>query len=188
MDKIQAQRLWESLYGEKTVAYDFAAQEIHKEDYRNPDSFYCWREDYIRPLTSGGRNVPSNLRIESQSSYDRRDGKSNFRIGNAIFEVRKGRKYGTSALFDVTDRNHPFNREPDLDNQNEFYNRNRFNLIYGKKQEKFNLKNPSAIGQAYFKENTKGLISSQPIIEMPLDEEEDSPSILNEVKEENPIE
>ena len=187
MDKIQAQRLWESLYGEKTVAYDFAAQEIHKEDYRNPDSFYCWREDYIRPLTSGGRNVPSNLRIESQSSYDRRDGKSNFRIGNAIFEVRKGRKYGTYALFDVTDRNHPFNREPDLDNQNEFYNRNRFNLIYGKKQEKFNLKNPSAIGQAYFKENTKGLVSSQPIIEMPLDEEEDSPSILSEVKEENPV-
>lgn len=175
MEKNEAEKLWERIYGDKKVAYDFAAQEIHKEDYRNNDSFYSWREDFIRPLTSGGRNVPSNLRIESQQSYDIRDGKASFRIGNALFEVRKGRKYGTYALFDVTDRNHPFNREPDRDNQNEFYNRNRFNLIYGKKQNSFLLKNPSQIGESYFKENTKDIpLPSPSIIEMPLDDEEET--------------
>lgn len=188
MDKEQARKLWESIYGTRTVAYDFAAQEIHKEDYKNSDSFYNWEEDFIRPLSSGGVNNAANRRIASKQSVDLRREKSSFRIGNGLFEVRKGRRFGTYALYDVTDRNHPLSREVSKENQDEFYNRNRFNALYGVKQDSFLLKNPKNIQDVYFKENTKDLdLTSPDIVKMPLEEEEnDEPRKSVSLNEEKP--
>ena len=136
MDKNKALELWEKYYGDSQIAYDYAAQLIKKEDYENPDSNYNWTLDYIKPLKSGGLNIESNLLICSNLTKNIRDGKPSFKIGNAVFEMRKGKKFGTFSLFDVTDHSHPVDVSTSSSTMtDETYNKERQKKIYGRVQE-----------------------------------------------------
>lgn len=134
MERNDALRLWDSIYGNKDVAYDYAAQIMKREDFDNPDSNQGWTIDFIKPLSNGGTNIVSNLMICNTVTKNIRGSKASFRIGNDFFEVRKGKKYGTFALFDVTDRNHPMDMTPNSTNQTEEFNSDRRFSMYGSNQ------------------------------------------------------
>lgn len=196
MDKTKALQLWEKRYGDRKVAYDYAAQKMVRDDFENEASGYSWTVDLIKPASGGGRYVEDNLMIASSLTTKVRAGKPSFRFGNILFEVRKGKSYGTSALYDVTDRNHPLdvslirpeNLEEDahLQRQKEIYGR--------EKKNDFVLPNLAAIRKNVVKENAPEIqveyktpkVSTHEIEpteeeisqEKPIEEKKETPEIL----------
>jgi hypothetical protein len=125
MDKQQALQIWERLFGDKEVAYDFASHPMKKEDFQNKQSHYGWDIDVKKPFLSRMDNyLPCSL-----NTIGFRQGKPTFKVGNNLFEVRKGKVYGTFSIYDITDRNHPINCDPTAENQDPEYNKARFHSI-----------------------------------------------------------
>ncbi len=125
MDKQQALKIWEELFGTREVAYDFASHPMKKEDFQNETSHYGWDIDLKKPFLNRMDNyLPCSL-----NTIRFRKGKPTFKVGNNLFEVRKGKVYGTFAIYDITDRNHPLNCDPTEENQDPAYNRARFHSI-----------------------------------------------------------
>lgn len=125
MNKQQAYQIWEELFGDKEVAYDFASHPMKKEDFQNENSHYSWDIDEKKPFLNRKDNfIPCSL-----NTIRFRQGKPSFKVGNNLFEVRKGKSYGSFAIYDVTDRNHPINMDPTEENQDPAFNRERFHSI-----------------------------------------------------------
>lgn len=135
MDKVQALQIWSRCYKDSEYAYDFAAQKMKRDDFEDEKSPYAWTINTILPLKNGGSILPFNLIPCSTITSHIRDDKNSFRIGHGIFEVRKGKKYNTFSLYDVTDRNHPLNLDPTFENQGEEYNKKRWDYLYKNIQE-----------------------------------------------------
>ncbi len=125
MEKERAYEIWTNLFGDVDVAYDFASHPMRKADFQNKDSHYGWDIDEKKPFLS----QESNLLPCSLNTMGFRQGKSSFKVGNHLFEVRKGRQYGTFSIYDITERNNPINMDPTEENQNPEYNRKRFHEI-----------------------------------------------------------
>jgi hypothetical protein len=125
MDKNKALEIWEEFFGDRAVAYDFASHPMKKEDFQNKDSHYGWDIDEKKPYL----NRPDNYLPCSINTINFRQKKSSFKVGNNIFEVRKGKVYGTFSIYDITDRNNPINTDPTEENQDPSYNRERFHNI-----------------------------------------------------------
>lgn len=155
MDKNKAYQLWEERFPNRDYVYDYAAQKIVKEDFENEASSYSWTIDFIKPLSSGGFNQESNYLICSTLTKMLRQNKLSFRIGNAVFEVRKGKRYGTFSLFDVTDRNHPFDVSTVTEEMlEESYHLKRQKELYGReRQNSFVLPDLGNIRNNIVKEN-----------------------------------
>ena len=155
MDKNKAYQLWEERFPNRDCVYDYAAQKIVKEDFENEASSYSWTIDFIKPLSSGGFNQESNYLICSTLTKMLRQNKLSFRIGNAVFEVRKGKRYGTFSLFDVTDRNHPFDVSTVTEEMlEESYHLKRQKELYGReRQNSFVLPDLGNIRNNIVKEN-----------------------------------
>ena len=155
MDKNKAYQLWEERFPNRDYVYDYAAQKIVKEDFENEASSYSWTIDFIKPLSSGGFNQESNYLICSTLTKRLRQNKLSFRIGNAVFEVRKGKRYGTFSLFDVTDRNHPFDVSTVTEEMlEESYHLKRQKELYGReRQNSFVLPDLGNIRNNIVKEN-----------------------------------
>ena len=155
MDKNKAYQLWEERFPNRDYVYDYAAQKIVKEDFENEASSYSWTIDFIKPLSSGGFNQESNYLICSTLTEMLRQNKLSFRIGNAVFEVRKGKRYGTFSLFDVTDRNHPFDVSTVTEEMlEESYHLKRQKELYGReRQNSFVLPDLGNIRNNIVKEN-----------------------------------
>ncbi len=165
MDKIKALALWEEKYGNREYVYDYAAQKMVKEDFEEESSSYSWTVDFIKPLTSGGFNQSMNMMICSSLTKKLRQDKSSFRIGNALFEVRKGKRYGTFALYDVTDRNHPLDVSTLTDEMlTEEYHLKRQMDLYGReKKEAFVLPDLGNIRKNVFDEHAPDIISEETV-------------------------
>ncbi len=163
MDKSIALKLWEEKYGNREYVYDYAAQKIVKEDFENEASSYSWTVDFIKPLISGGLNQSQNMMICSALTKKLRADKSSFRIANAFFEVRKGKKFGTFSLFDVTDRNHPFDvLNVTEDMLSDEYHLRRQAELYGRdKRERFVLPDLGNIRKNVFEKNAPEIISEE---------------------------
>ncbi len=125
MTKEQALQLWDELFDGNDVAFDYASHEIHKEDYQNDDNGFGWDIDFKQPLASGGSNNTLNMTISSVITKAVRGGKPSFKIANFTYEVRKGKRYGSFEIFDVTDKNRPISMEPNDTNQDAYYNAER---------------------------------------------------------------
>ncbi len=125
MEKERAYEIWTDLFGDVDVAYDFASHPMRKADFQNKDSHYGWDIDEKKPFLA----QKSNLLPCSLNTMGFRQGKSSFKVGNHLFEVRKGRQYGTFSIYDITERNNPINMDPTVENQNPEYNRKRFHEI-----------------------------------------------------------
>lgn len=125
MDKEHAYKIWEELFSDKTVAYDYASHQMRKEDFQNENSYYGWDIDEKKKFL----NREDNYLPCSINTIKFRNGRPTFKVGNNLFEVRKGRQYGTFSIYDITDRNNPINMDPTEENQDPEYNRNRFHLI-----------------------------------------------------------
>ena len=125
MDKEHALEIWEELFPGKDVAYDFASHPMKKEDFKKEDSYYGWDIDEKKPYL----NREDNFFPCSLNTMGFRQKKPSFKVGNHLFEVRKGKSYGTFAIYDITDRNHPINMEPSEENQEPSFNRARFHEI-----------------------------------------------------------
>ena len=97
MDKQQAFQIWESFFGDKQVAYDFASHPMKKEDFQNRQSHYGWDIDLKKPFLNRMDNyLPCSL-----NTIGFRQGKPTFKVGNNLFEIRKGKVYGTFSIFDI---------------------------------------------------------------------------------------
>ncbi len=125
MEKERAYEIWTNLFGDVDVAYDFASHPMKKNDFQNKDSHYGWDIDEKKPFLA----QESNLLPCSLNTMGFRQGKSSFKVGNHLFEVRKGKQYGTFSIYDITERNNPINMDPTIENQNPEYNRKRFHEI-----------------------------------------------------------
>lgn len=125
MEKEQALRLWDMLYPNQTVAYDYASHIMYREEFRNNESEGGWDVDYKQPLSKGGNTSMYNFVPTSLLTKAIRDGRQVFKIGNFIYEVRKGERFGSFHIFDVTDRAHPLDMEPNSQNQDPQYNEER---------------------------------------------------------------
>ena len=178
MDKNKALQLWEEKYGSREYVYDYAAQKIVKEDFEDESSSYSWTIDFIKPLTSGGFNQSSNMMICSALTKKLRQDKSTFRIGNALFEVRKGKKYGTFALYDVTDRNHPLDVSTVTEETltDEYRAKRQIDLYGREKKETFVLPDLGNIRKNVFDEHAPEIlpeereISVEPVVEQHIEE------------------
>jgi predicted nucleic acid-binding Zn-ribbon protein len=134
MEKERAIEIWEELFGDREVAYDFASHPMKKEDFQNKDSHYGWDIDEKKPFLNREDNfIPCSL-----NTISFRGGKPSFKVGNNLFEVRKGKVYGTFDIYDVTDRNHPINMDPTDENQDPSYNRERFHQLAMSKNASLN--------------------------------------------------
>lgn len=122
MTKEQALTLWDTLFEGKDIAFDYASHEIHKEDYMDNSKGFGWDVELKQPIYAGGSMNSSNLAISAILTKTIRDGKTSFRIGNFQYQVRKGKRFGTFEIYDVTDRNAPVSMEPCPGNQDRFYN------------------------------------------------------------------
>ena len=122
MTKEQALTLWDTLFDGKDIAFDYASHEIHKEDYMDNSKGFGWDVELKQPIYAGGSMNSSNLAISAILTKTIRDGKTSFRIGNFQYQVRKGKRFGTFEIYDVTDRNAPVSMEPCPGNQDRFYN------------------------------------------------------------------
>lgn len=135
MTKEQALDIWESIYGDNDIAYDFASHQIRKEDYQDEMTGQGWDVDLIQPLNRGGYNGKGNYVIEAIVTKAVRNGRASFKVGNFSYEVRKGRRYGTYSIFDVTDRNHIINMDPSEENQEYTYNEARMSKSVERQME-----------------------------------------------------
>lgn len=158
MDKNLALEIWNQYFGDRDAAYDFAAQPIKKDDFENENSNYGWTLDCIKPLSSGGLNTKVNLLPCSYITKNVRSEKSAFKIGNGLFEVRRGKKYGTFTIYDVTDSNHPFDCLASL-SQDEASIRDYQKKLYGvfNGNQKFKLPDVSSICAQVLDENTENV-------------------------------
>lgn len=200
MDKNKALQLWEEKYGSREFVYDYAAQKIVKEDFEEESSSYSWTIDFIKPLTSGGFNQSSNMMMCSVLTKKLRQDKSTFRIGNALFEVRKGKKFGTFALYDVTDRNHPFDVSTVTEEtlKDEYHTKRQIDLYGREKKESFVLPDLGNIRKNVFDEHAPDIISEErevalePVVEQHIEEAKTVVSInettpVVEEKDESPV-
>ena len=134
MEKEQALRLWEMLYGDRNTAYDYASHPMYKADFRTTESEGGWDVDYKQPLSKNGNTSMYNFVPTSLLTKAIRDGRTVFKIGNFLYEVRKGNKYGSFHIFDVTDRSHPIDMEPNNTNQDPTYNEERLKRSLERKE------------------------------------------------------
>lgn len=148
MEKQHALQIWENLFGENEVAYDFASHPMKKEDFQNENSHYGWDIDEKKPFL----NREDNFLPCSLNTIRFRNGKPSFKVGNNLFEVRKGKRYGTFDIYDITDRNHPINMDPTEENQDPSFNRERFHSIAvsQRKTENFIVPNTKSISNNVF--------------------------------------
>lgn len=153
MDKIKALQIWERLFGDKDVAYDFASHPMKKEDFQNQASHYGWDIDFKSPYIPTDDNcLPCSL-----NTISFRQKKTSFKVGNNLFEVRRGERRGTFSIYDVTDRNNPINTDPTIENQDPEYNKKRFHLLATsalnpifKEEEHFMIPTASSISENAF--------------------------------------
>ncbi len=122
MNKEQATKLWEQIYGGKEEAYDFSSARLLKDDFEKEGCDTGWTVDRKQ---ESGPFTPDNVIIASLSSVRIRNKRNSFRIGNRLYEIRKGKKYKTYSLYDVTDSKNPICVDPSEENQTPEYNRNR---------------------------------------------------------------
>lgn len=207
MNQEQALQVWENLYGEATYAYDYASHRMNKEDYGKENSLFGWTIDYKKPLAQGGSYLSENLIPCALVTYHLREGKNSFSIGTHSFEVRKGKRYGTYELYDITDRNHPLNLSPEEFSQDETYNRERKASISGREEKASPVSIPNVqdiyqntlnqeIKSDEQEESVNAPVSFQNQTPIPLEEEDQKSNeeevILDngaaEIKEENVIE
>jgi len=140
----QALAIWAQDYGEKEVAYDYLSRPMHREDYNNGDSPYGWTIDLVRPLAMGGSYQAENLLPCSLYAYRERGGRTSFSVGHLRIEMRKGKRYGTSMLVDVTDALRPFSLLPEDLTQDPTFHQSRRSLALGH-EEKESFKEPPTI-------------------------------------------
>lgn len=136
MEKEQALRLWEMLYGDRDIAYDYASHPMYKNDFRNSESDGGWDVDYKQPLSKNGNTSMYNFIPTSILTKALRNERTVFKIGNFLYEVRKGTQYGSFHIFDVTDRSRPVDMEPNNQNQDSTYNQERLQKSLARKEEK----------------------------------------------------
>ena len=136
MEKEQAIRLWEMLYGDREIAYDYASHPMYKNDFRNSESEGGWDVDYKQPLSKNGNTSMYNFIPTSILTKAIRDERTVFKIGNFLYEVRKGTQYGSFHIFDVTDRSKPVDMEPNNQNQDPDFNQERLKRSLARKEEK----------------------------------------------------
>ena len=159
MEKEQAFKIWEKIFGDKEVAYDYASHPMKKEDFQKEDSYYSWDIDKKQPyLVRDDNYIPSSLNTMSF-----RNGKSTFKVGNNLFEVRKGKVYGTFSIYDITDRNHPLNMDPTEENQDPEFNKKRFHEIAtsyhgASKDPRFLVPTMSSIEKHVFDDNLSDVV------------------------------
>ena len=176
MDRQHAMQIWERLFGDKETAYDFASHPMKKEDFQNENSYYSWDIDEKKPYL----NREDNFFPCSLNTIRFRQGKPSFKVGNNLFEVRKGKKYGTFAIYDITDRNNPINMEPTIENQDPDYNRARFHSIAvsNKGNHSFHIQSASEIKQRVYSEKIDAMEDPNAIYQ-PDDEQEENVSLSN---------
>ena len=122
MNKEQATKLWEQIYGGSEEAYDFSSVKLLKDDFVKEGCDTGWTVDRKQ---ESGPFTPDNVIIASLSSVRIRNKRSSFKVGNRLYEIRKGKKYKTYSLYDVTDSKNPICVDPSDENQTPEYNRNR---------------------------------------------------------------
>lgn len=152
MEREKAYQIWETIFNDREVAYDFASHPMKKEDYQNENSYYGWDINVKQPfLVREDNYLPCSL-----NTISFRSGKSTFKVGNHLFEVRKGKKYGTFSIYDITDRNNPLNMEPTEETQDPEFNKKRFHEIAtsykGKQDQRFFVPTMSSIAEHVFEE------------------------------------
>ena len=131
MDKERAMKVWEELFPGQEEAYDYASHKMRRDDFGNEESDMAWDIDLIKPLSAGGSFALNNLLPASLSTIALRGGKSSFRIGQLLYEVRRGKRYGQFAIYDITDRNAPIDLTPDEGTQDEAFNEARMRRSLG---------------------------------------------------------
>lgn len=136
MDKEKALQLWDRLFPGKEEAYDYASHKMRRDDFQNEESEFSWDVDMIRSRAFGGSYMMDNLLPAALSTIGLRGGKNSFRIGALSYEVRKGRRYGTFAIYDTTDREAPLDMTPDEGTQDPAFNEARMRRSLGVKEGK----------------------------------------------------
>ncbi len=124
-------KVWEELFPGQEEAYDYASHKMRRDDFGNEESDMAWDIDLIKPLSAGGSFALNNLLPASLSTIALRGGKSSFRIGQLLYEVRRGKRYGQFAIYDITDRNAPIDLTPDEGTQDEAFNEARMRRSLG---------------------------------------------------------
>ena len=152
MEREKALEIWKQLFQDREIAYDFASHPMKREEFNNAESPYGWNIDLKKPFL----NVSTNMICCALTTIRIRAGKPTFKIGQNTFEVRRGKTYGTFSIYDITDRNHPINMDPNEENQNPEFNKNRLHSIatvdYQSKNT-FQMVSPDQIRKKVFQDN-----------------------------------
>lgn len=98
INKSNALRLWEEMYGNKIFAEDFHGNLMCKDGYGNRNFYvynygqkiYCgWNIHHILPLACGGTNAKNNLVCTNIATNEEADDKITFWIDDALYQVKR---------------------------------------------------------------------------------------------------
>lgn len=98
INKSNALRLWEEMYGNKRFAEDFHGNLMCKDGYGNRNFYfynygqkiYCgWNIHHILPLACGGTNAKNNLVCTNIATNEEADDKITFWIDDALYQVKR---------------------------------------------------------------------------------------------------
>ncbi|WP_025755647.1 HNH endonuclease [Mycoplasmopsis cricetuli] len=101
INKKNALKLWDEIYGKTTqTSYDFAQRKINKSEY-NTNSKNSWNIDHIFPLNLGGTDSKNNLQIVHYLTNNEKGDKVSFVANNSIFNVVKEK----NGIYKIKEKN-----------------------------------------------------------------------------------
>ena len=74
MDRKNALRVWEAVYGKVVEATDFSGRKINKSAYEQRNSKFGWVVTHLLPKSEGGKDTPDNLLcLHSETAMEKGD-------------------------------------------------------------------------------------------------------------------
>lgn len=100
MSKYDLTALWESIYHNKTEAYDYAGRRMVKSAIGDPHSAFSPTIEHIRPLSHGGKDCLENIIIcNRETNREKADRFPTWTANGSRFQAKRVK--GSSDEYDV---------------------------------------------------------------------------------------
>lgn len=100
MSRYDLMALWESIYHNKTEAFDYAGRRMVKSSIGNPNSAFSPTIEHIRPLAHGGKDCLENIIIcNRKTNQEKADRFPTWSANGSRFQAK--RVSGSSNEYDI---------------------------------------------------------------------------------------
>ncbi|MBN0919655.1 hypothetical protein [[Mycoplasma] gypis] len=104
IDKNEALKAWEDVFGSQEFANDFAGRQMQKSEYQNNNSEFGWMIDNLFPTSKN--NSQNALIILNIKTSTEKGSAGTFKANNRIFQIIKAQDKSANLpyeLFEIVD-------------------------------------------------------------------------------------